>query len=146
MLSPEDQQTIMTLINIQRDAIGFNELNEAFAETQEVLMRLPQYSQPIPEMQMVCNDSQQIIDLLRQITDLQWKHFIPPPQCDHTELEQRKQTVTDKRDEARGSSAAPGTNEEHRQELAEMTHDAQESGEDVSGLRMQLPSPVTLAA
>jgi hypothetical protein len=39
LLSPEDHGTIMALIAIQRDAIRFDKLNEAFAPTQEVLIR-----------------------------------------------------------------------------------------------------------
>jgi hypothetical protein len=52
-----------------------------------------------------------MIDLQRQITDLQTKQFLPP-QFDHTELEQRVQSLTNEGDEARRRPAAPGTNEE----------------------------------
>jgi len=86
LVSPEDQGTMMALIDMQRNAIRFDELNEAFAQTQEVLMRVALYSQPIREVQMVCNNPQQIIDLQGQVTDLQTKQFLPP-QCDHTELQ-----------------------------------------------------------
>jgi hypothetical protein len=75
--------------------MGMGELRDVFAQTQEVQMRVAQYSQPIREVQMMCNHPQQIIDLQRQITDLQTKQFLPP-QCDHTELEQQIQTLTDK--------------------------------------------------
>jgi hypothetical protein len=34
LVSHEDQGTIMALIDIQPDAIGFEQLNEAFAKTQ----------------------------------------------------------------------------------------------------------------
>jgi len=76
----------MALLDVQGDAIGFKELREAYAPIQEVLTRVAQHSQPIREVQMVCDHPQQIIDLQRQITDLQTKQLLPP-QCDHTELE-----------------------------------------------------------
>jgi hypothetical protein len=43
----------MALVDIQRDAIGFEELNKAFVQTQEVLIRVAQYSQPIRKVKMV---------------------------------------------------------------------------------------------
>jgi len=61
--SQEDQGTSMALIDIQRDAISFKEQNTAFAQTQEMLMRGPQYSQPSQKAQTVCNSPRQIIDL-----------------------------------------------------------------------------------
>jgi len=83
LVSIEDQGTIKALLDVQRDAIGFEELKEEFGQTQEVLTRVAQYSQPIREVQMVCEHPQQIIDLQWQITDLRMKQFLPP-QCDHT--------------------------------------------------------------
>jgi hypothetical protein len=83
LVSVEDQGTIMALINLDKDNVGTEQLSEAFIQTQEVLMCAAQYSQPIREVQMVWEHPQQIIDLQRQITDLQTKQFLPP-QCDHT--------------------------------------------------------------
>jgi len=108
-------------------------------------MRVAQYSQPIREVQRVCNHLQQIINLQRQITDVQAKHFLPP-RFDHTNMEQRKQTVTNEWDQARHRHTAPGTNEELRQELADMTQDAQYSVEAARSLRTQLAKALTLAA
>ena len=71
LVSVEDEDTIMALIDIDKDNVGNEQLREAFIQTQEVLMRVAQYSQPIREVQMVCEHPQQIIDLQRQITDLQ---------------------------------------------------------------------------
>jgi hypothetical protein len=94
---------------------------------------------------MVCKHPQQIIDLQRQITDLQTKQFLPL-QWDHTELEQQIPTLRNERDEALRRLSAPGTNEELQQELDDMTRDARQSGEAVRGLRMQLANALTLAA
>jgi len=145
LVSIEDQGTFMALLDLQWDAVGFEELKEAFGQTQEVLTRVVQYSQPIREVQMVCEHPQQIIDLQRQITDLQTKQFLPP-QCDHTELEQQIQTFTNEWDEAQRRPAAPGTDKELRQELADMTWDIQQSGEEARSLRTQLANALMLAA
>jgi hypothetical protein len=76
----------MAVIDLDKHNVGSEQLRAAFVQTQEVLMRVAQYTQPIREVQMVCKHPQQIINLQRQITDLQRKQFLPP-QCDHTELE-----------------------------------------------------------
>jgi hypothetical protein len=143
--SIQDQGTIMALLDLQRDAVGFEELKEAFGQTQEVLTRVAQYSQPIRQVQMVCEHPQQIIDLQRWITDIQAKQFLPP-QYDNTEIEQQIWTMMNERDEARRRPVAPETDKELWQELADMTQDAQQSGEEVRGLRTQLVNALTSAA
>jgi len=135
----------MALIDIDKDNIGYEQLTEAFVQTQELLMWVAQYSQPIREVQMVCEHPQQIINLQRQVTDLQSKQFLPPP-CDHTQLEQQMETLRNERDEALRRPVAPGTNEDLQQELEDMTRDARQSGEEVRGLRTQLANALTLAA
>jgi len=145
LVSIEDQGTIMALIDVNKDNIRHEQLTEVFAQTQEVLMRVAQYSQPIREVQMICEHPQQIIDLQRQITDLQARQFLPP-QCDHTEMERQIQTLRNERDEALRRPPAPGTNEDLRQELEDMTRDARQSGEEVRCLRTQLANALTLAA
>jgi len=145
LVSVDDQGTIMALIDIDKDNVGNEQLREAFVQTQEVLMRVAQYPQPIREVQMVCEHPQQIIDLQRQITDLQTKQFLLP-QCDDTELEQQIQTLRYERDEALRRPAAPGTDEDLRHELGDMTRDARQSGEEVCRLRMSLEDALMLAA
>jgi len=135
----------MALIDIDKDNIGYKQLTEAFAQTQEVLMRVAQYSQPFREVQRICEHPQQIINLQRQITDLKARQFLPP-QCDHTGLEQQIQTLRTERDEALRRPPAPGTNRELQQELEDMTRDARQSGEEVRGLKTQLANALTLAA
>jgi hypothetical protein len=145
LVSVEDLGTITALINLDKDNIGNDQLREAFIQTQEVLIRVAQYSQPIREVQMVCEHPQQIIDLQRQITDLQTQQFLPP-QCDHTKLEQQIQTLKNEQDEGLRRPPAPGTNEELQQELDDMTRAARQSGEEVGGLRTQLANALMLAA
>jgi hypothetical protein len=145
VLSIEDQGTIMAVIDIDKDNFGSKQLREAFIQTQEVLMRVAQYFQPIREVQMVCEHPQQIIDLQQQITDLQTKQFLPP-QCNHTGLEQQIQTLRNERDEALRTPSAPGTSEELQQKLHDMTRDERQSGEEVQGVRIQLANALTLAA
>jgi hypothetical protein len=144
-VSVKDQGTIMALIDVDKNNTGFEQLREAFAQTQEVLMRVAQYSQPIREVKMVCEHPQLIIDLQRQIPDLEMKKFIPP-QCDHTVLERQLQTLRNERDEAVRRLPASGTNEDLQQELDDMTRDARQSGEEVHVLRTQLVNDLTLAA
>jgi len=144
-VSIEYQATILSLLDLQKDVVGFEERREAFGLTQEVLTRVAQYSQPIQEVQMGCQHPQQIINLQWQITDRQTKQFLPP-QCDHTELEQRIQTLTNTQDQGRRRSAAPGTDAELQQELADMPQHAQQCGEEVRSLSMQLRNGFTLAA
>jgi hypothetical protein len=134
----------MALMDIQRDAIRFDKRNEAFAQTQEVLMRVAKYLQPIRDVQMEGNHQQLIIELQQQIRDLQTKQSLPP-QCDHTLLEQQMQTLTDEQDEARRRPVAPGMDEELRQERADMTQDKYQSGEEAHSLRTQLANALTLA-
>jgi hypothetical protein len=110
LVSIEDQGTIMAIIEVDKDSTGYEQLREAYAQTQEVLMRVAQHSQPIREVQMVCEHPQQIIDLQRQITDLQTKQFLPP-HCDHPELERHIHTLRTERDEALRRPVVPGTNE-----------------------------------
>jgi len=110
LMSIEDQGTIMGLLDLQKEVVGFEELKEAFGQTQELLTRVAMYSQPIREVQMVCEHPQHLIDLQWQITHLQAKQFLPS-QCNHIELERQIWNLTDGRDEARRRAAAPGTNE-----------------------------------
>jgi hypothetical protein len=74
-------------------------------------MRVEQYFQPIPEVQMVCDNRPQIIDLQWQITDLQMKRFLPP-QCDQTKLKRQIPTLTNEPLEAKRRPVAPGTDED----------------------------------
>jgi hypothetical protein len=141
----EDQGTIMAHIDINKDTVGNEQLREAFVQTQEESMRVAQYSQPLREVQRVCEHPQQIIDLQRQITEMQMKQFLPP-ESDHTELKQRIQTLTNERDEALRRPTAPGTDEDIRKELDDMTRDTRQSGEEVRGLRTQLANALMLAA
>jgi hypothetical protein len=50
LVSIEDQGTIMALIDLDKEHMGNDQINEAFTQTQEVLMRVAQYSQPIREV------------------------------------------------------------------------------------------------
>ena len=111
LVSPEDQGTIMGLIDMQREAIGTDKLYKAFGQTQEVLVTMAQYSQPIREVQMVCDHPQQIIDLQRQITSLQTEQFLAPHQ-DHSTIEQQMAQSKQEPEEARRTPRTVGTDED----------------------------------
>lgn len=70
LVSPVDPGTIMALLDLQRDIVRFEEQQDAFRHTQEVMTRVIQFSQTIRNVQMVCKHPQLIINLQRQITDL----------------------------------------------------------------------------
>jgi len=134
----------MALIGRQRYAVGFEELKEAFGQRQEVSTSVAQSSQPIREVQRVCEHAQQIVNLQPQITDLQTKQFVPP-QHDHTELDQRIEALTDERDKARRRTPAAGTDQELQEEAEMMTRDARQLGEEVRSLTTQLENALALA-
>jgi len=137
LVSIGDQGTIMAQLQIQKDAVGTEQLKKPFAKTQEMLMRVAQYAQRIRKVQMVCVHAQQIIDLQRQIADLQTKQFLPP-HCDNTELQQHIQPLMNERDRDRRRPAAAGTDEELWEELDEITRDVQQCWEVGSSLGTQL--------
>ena len=101
----EDHGTVMAHINFQRDAVAFDKLKKAFGQTHQVLTSVAQYFQPCREVMMICNHPQSIIDLQRQITDLQMKHFLPP-EFNHPKLVQRISTLNNNGAEAIQSPAA----------------------------------------
>jgi hypothetical protein len=77
--------------------------------------------------------------------DLQTKQFLPR-QSNDTELEQLIRTLTEERIKVRMRPVARGTDEDLRQELADMTQDTQQSGEDVRSLRTQFANAMPLGA
>jgi hypothetical protein len=144
LVSIEDQGTIMALLDVQGHALGFAQLTEACAQTREVLTRVAQYSQQFRQVKMLCEHPQRIIYLQRQIPELQMNRLLPP-QCDHTRFEQQIHSLRNDRDEAKKRPAVPVTDQDLRQELADMTQDAPQSGEEVHRLRMQLANALMLA-
>ena len=64
--------------------------------THEILMGVTQDIQPMREVQMVCNNLHDIINLQRQITDLQAKQFLLP-QLILTQIENRIPTLRENR-------------------------------------------------
>jgi len=145
LVSIEDQGTMMALIDLNKNNIGTEQLPEASTQTQEVLMRVAQSSQPIREVQRVCDHLAQIIRLQRQITDLQTRHLVPA-ECDHSTFEQQLRTLREELEEARRIPRTPRTDEDLRQELDDMTWDTRQSGEKVRALRTQLEIALSSAA
>jgi len=146
LVSVQDQGTINRILEINLGETTEIESIELLVVTQQVLSRVAQYSQPVREIQQVCNHPAEIADLRNQITILRAQTQPPPLVCDHTGLEQQIQTLRNERDEALRRPVAPGTNEDLQQELDDMTRDARQSGEEVRDLRTQLANALTLAA
>jgi hypothetical protein len=82
LVSPEDQGTIMALLDLDKETLATEATTDAFVQAQEVIVRIAQYSQPVRTIQAVCDHPNQIIALQKQITDLQTQQFLPPP-CEH---------------------------------------------------------------
>jgi len=76
-------------------------------------MMVKQYSKPCLEVQMVYDHQQHIINLQRQVMNLQMKECLPP-QHHHTEIQQQIHTLIINWDKARGRRAAAGTNDSTR--------------------------------
>jgi hypothetical protein len=146
LVSPEDQGTIMALIDLSQETMGTEATTDAFVQAQEEMMRIAQYSQPVRTIQAVCDHPEQIIALQKQVTDLQAKAFLPSPSCDHMTFEQQIQQLRSELDEARKTARTVGTDEDLRRELDDMTRDAREASEDASSLRTQLANALSLAA
>ena len=106
---------------------------------------MAQYTEPADLVQRVCDHPAEIITLQKEITDLMSQQFLPP-QCDYTEIENQIQVLRKEREAAKRRPAAPRMDKELQQGLADMTQDAQQSGEEVHSLRTQLANGWTLAA
>jgi hypothetical protein len=114
-------------------------------DAHEVLRKVAGYTKPASMVQRVCDHPAQIIALQAEITKLKIQAFLLP-RCDHTEIVNRIQSLTNKREEDRRIPTATRTDEELYEELAVMTWDAQKSGKEVCGVRMQRANTLTLAA
>jgi hypothetical protein len=100
LVSPEDQGTIMAVLDLNKETMGTEATIETFVQAQEVMVRIAQYSQPVRTIQAVCDHPNQIVTLQKQITDLLTQRFLPPS-CDHTTFEQQIKHLRDELDEAR---------------------------------------------
>jgi hypothetical protein len=146
LVSPEDQGTIMALLDLNHDGMGNEQTSEAFVQAQEAMTRIAQYSQPVRTIQAVCDHLQQIIALQKQITHLQMKQFLPSPSCDHSAFVQEIQRMKNDLEEARRIPRTEGTDDGIRRELQDMTRDAQEVSIENANLRTQLANELSLAS
>jgi hypothetical protein len=145
LVSPEDQGTIMVLLNIQQDIIVFVDVNMLIAQTQGLIVRVVKILQPIRKVQVVCKHPQQMDGLQPWLTDL---HSMQswPPRCNHTEFVQWIMARTRECDQARIRPAAPRSDMELRQELLKMIQHPEQSGKNAHSVRMHLANPSKLAA
>jgi hypothetical protein len=70
LVSVQDQGTINRILEINLGETTEAEGIELLMVTQQVLSRVAQYSQPVREIQRVCNHPAEITDLRNQITIL----------------------------------------------------------------------------
>jgi len=101
--------------------------------------------EPAEMVERVCNYAAQIITLQKEIMDFKVQHFLRPT-CNHSVVDQRIQDLMNDLSEATRMSAAEGTSEEFKADIAAMTRDGYESGEEVRIFLTQLANALTPAA
>jgi hypothetical protein len=101
LVSVQDQETITRLLETGLDTTTELENLELLMVTQQVLSRVAQYSQPVREIQQVCEPPAEIMDLRNQIMILRAQTQPPSLVCDHTNYEAQLQTLRNELEEAR---------------------------------------------
>jgi len=96
LVSVQDQGTINRILETTLEDTTEEEGLELLMVTQQVLTRVAQYSQPVREIQQVCNHPAEIADLRNQITILQAQTRPPPLVCDHTVYEIQLTTLRER--------------------------------------------------
>lgn len=99
-------------------------------EAQEVVRRAAEDTEPASMVQKVCYYQSEIIALQPEVTMLTTQVY-PPLECDYTETDIRMQTRIHGWEEVRRKLMATATDEKLWEELAGMTWDAQQHGEEV---------------
>jgi hypothetical protein len=89
----EDQGTINRILVINLGESTETENIELLMVTQQLLSRVAQYSQPIREIQQVCNHPAVMTDLRNQITILRAQAQPTPLVCDYTDYEIKLATL-----------------------------------------------------
>jgi hypothetical protein len=145
LVSVQDQGTINRILETNLGETTEIEHVELLMVTQQVLSRVAQYSQPVREIQQVCNHPAEIADLQNQITILRAQTRPHPLECDHTGYETQLTTLRNELEVARRTPRTAGTDEEVRRELDDMTRDAREASEESRNLRTQLANALSLA-
>jgi hypothetical protein len=72
--------------------------------------------------------------------------IIPPPLCDHTDINTPIWVLTAECDEVRSMPWGLGIDKVLLEEVADITQDTQQVGEEVRSLRIRLANPLTFAA
>jgi hypothetical protein len=72
------------LVDLTKETLVFEALNQEFRKAQKVLIRIGQYTAPVQVQP--CDHRSQILSLQEKVTDLKGKHFLPPT-YDHTAME-----------------------------------------------------------
>jgi hypothetical protein len=145
LVSIQDQGTINRILETNLGETTDIEHVELLMVTQQVLSRVAQYSQPVREIQQVCNHPEEIADLRNQIIILRAQTQPPPFECDHTNYETQLTTLRNELEVARRTPRTEGTDEDVRRELDDMTRDAREASEESRNLRTQLANALSLA-
>ena len=111
LVSADDQDIIGGIVNRNLLEIDFAERQTLLEGAQGVLRIVAQYNEPAAMVERVCDHPAQIIELQKQITDLQKQQFLPP-ECDNSTFEQQLETLRQESEEARRIPRTAGTDEE----------------------------------
>jgi len=145
LVSADDHGIIGGIVNRNLLEIDFAERQTLLEEAQGVLRRVARNTKPAAMVQRVCDLPAQIIELQKQITELQTQQFLLP-ECDHSTFKQPLEILRQELEEARRTPRTLGADEDCRQELDDMTRDARQSEEEVQALRTQLGNGLSTAA
>ena len=145
LVSVQDQGTINRILETNLGESTETENIELLMVTQQILSSVTQYSQPVREIQHVCNHPAEIADLRNQTTILQARVQPAPPTCEHTDYETQLATLRNELEVARRTPRVEGTDDDMRPELDHMTRDAREANADAVSLRTQLANALSLA-
>jgi len=141
----DNQAIIGGILNNNLQKIDFGRRLIILEVGNEKLRGVAQYTEPASTVWRVPDRLAKIIVLLAEITKLREQTFLPPG-CNHTKLENWIQVLTNERDIARFRPIAPGTHKKLWDEPAVMTWDAQQSGGEVRGSRMQWANAYSFVA
>jgi hypothetical protein len=146
LVSIQDQGTINRIPETHLGESTDIENIELLMVTQQVLSRVAQYSQPVREIQQVCNHPSEMADLRNQITILHAQAQPTQLVCDHTDYVVQLTNLRNDLEVARRTPRVAGMDADIRQELDDMTKDAREASAEAVSLRTQSANALSLAA
>jgi len=107
-----DQGTINQILEVDVDNTRGEESGEYVGLTQQILSWVAQYSEPVREIQRVCNHQEEIMDVRTQITILLAQRQPTLLECCHNNYETQLQTLRRALEEARYTASMERSDED----------------------------------